>query len=71
MLHPNVLVNSKIDPDKYQGFAFAFGLERMAMLKYAIKDTGNLYDGNMAFLRRYGFKILDWQRDFMILTQNH
>jgi phenylalanyl-tRNA synthetase alpha chain len=59
MVHPNVLKNVNLDPEKYQGFAFAFGIERMAMLKYGVGDIRNLYDGNAIFLRRYGFKVFD------------
>lgn len=59
MLHPNVLKNVGIDHNKYQGFAFGFGIERMAMLKYGIKDIRNLYDGDIRFLKHYGFKIFE------------
>ncbi len=59
MLHPNVLKNVGIDHNKYQGFAFGFGIERMAMLKYGIKDIRNLYDGDVRFLKHYGFKIFE------------
>lgn len=59
MLHPNVLRNAGIDNNKYQGFAFAFGIERMAMLKYGIKDMRYLYDGDLRFLKQYGFKIYE------------
>ena len=38
MVHPNVLRNCGIDPDMYQGFAFGFGWDRMAMLKYDLND---------------------------------
>jgi phenylalanyl-tRNA synthetase alpha chain len=56
MLHPNVLKNADIDPEKYQGFAFAFGVERMGMLKYGIRDIRSLYDGDIRALRAYGFR---------------
>lgn len=59
MLHPNVLRNVNIDTDKYQGFAFGFGVDRMAMLKYGIRDMRNLYDGDVRFLRHYGFKVFE------------
>ncbi len=59
MLHPNVLKNVGMDNTEYQGFAFAFGIERMAMLKYGIKDMRNLYDGDIRFLKHYGFKIFE------------
>ena len=59
MLHPQVLKNVGIDSNKYTGFAFGFGIERMAMLKYGIRDIRNLYDGDIRFLRQYGFKIYE------------
>lgn len=59
MLHPNVLKNVNINTDKYQGFAFGFGIDRMAMLKYGIRDMRNLYDGDVRFLQHYGFKIFE------------
>lgn len=59
MLYPNVLKNVGIDNNEYQGFAFGFGIERMAMLKYGIKDIRNLYDGDIRFLKHYGFRIFE------------
>ena len=38
MVHPNVLKNAKVDPNKFQGFAFGMGIDRLAMLKYGIND---------------------------------
>ena len=59
MLHPNVLNNVNIDTNKYTGFAFGCGIERMAMLKYGIRDIRNLYDGDIRFLKQYGFRIFE------------
>ncbi|MDR1499275.1 MAG: phenylalanine--tRNA ligase subunit alpha [Rickettsiales bacterium] len=59
MLHPNVLRNVNIDIDEYQGFAFGLGIERMAMLKYGVRDMRNMYDGDIRFLKQYGFKIFE------------
>lgn len=59
MLHENVFKNVGVDIAKYQGFAFGFGIERMAMLKYAMGDMRNLYDGDVRFLRHYGFRIFE------------
>lgn len=47
MVHPNVLKNMGIDSDKYQGFAFGIGIERLAMLKYNIPDLRALFSGNV------------------------
>lgn len=55
MVHPNVLRHCGIDPDVYQGFAFGMGIERIAMLKYAIPDLRSFYDTDMRWLRHYGF----------------
>lgn len=55
MVHPNVLRNCGIDPDKYQGFAFGFGWDRMAMLKYGLNDIRAFYDGDIRWLKNSGF----------------
>lgn len=59
MIHPNVLKNVHIDPKELQGFAFGFGVERLAMLKYGIRDIRNLYEGDIRFLKNYNFKIFE------------
>ena len=55
MVHPNVLRNCGIDADKYQGFAFGFGWDRLAMVKYGLMDLRELYGNDVRWLRRYGF----------------
>ena len=50
MVHPNVLRMSNIDPEKYSGFAFGMGLERIALLKYEIDDMRLLYENDIRFL---------------------
>ncbi|MBI3443990.1 MAG: phenylalanine--tRNA ligase subunit alpha [Magnetospirillum sp.] len=59
MVHPNVLRNCGIDPDRYQGFAFGMGVERMAMLKYGIPDLRTFFDSDLRWLKHYGFVPLD------------
>ena len=59
MVHPNVLKNCGIDPEKYQGFAFGTGIERLAMLKYGIPDLRTFFDADMRWLKHYGFVPLD------------
>ena len=54
MVHPNVLEMANIDSNKYTGFAFGLGIERVAMLKYGITDIRDLYTNDIAFLD--GFK---------------
>jgi len=53
MVHPNVLRNVKLDPDKYSGFAFGLGVERIAMLKYGIDDIRLFYENDLRFLRQF------------------
>ena len=55
MVHPNVLKNCNIDPNEYQGFAFGFGWDRMAMLKYNLNDIRPIYDGDIRWLKNNGF----------------
>ncbi len=59
MVHPNVLKNCGLDPDKYQGFAFGMGIDRMAMLKYGIPDLRAFFSGDLRWLKHYGFSMLD------------
>jgi phenylalanyl-tRNA synthetase alpha chain len=55
MVHPNVIANCGLDPEKYQGFAFGMGLDRIAMLKYGIPDLRDMFAADMRWLRQYGF----------------
>ncbi|MDX2028898.1 MAG: phenylalanine--tRNA ligase subunit alpha [Alphaproteobacteria bacterium] len=59
MVHPNVLKNCGLDPEKYQGFAFGMGIERMAMLKYGIPDLRTFFEADIRWLKHYGFMPLD------------
>jgi len=51
MVHPNVLRMGGVDPEKYQGFAWGFGLTRLAMMKYGINEIRHFNSGNLEFLR--------------------
>lgn len=53
MVHPNVLRMSGFDPEKYTGFAFGMGPERIAMLKYGIEDIRHFYSSDVRFLRQF------------------
>lgn len=53
MIHPNVLREGGIDPDKYTGFAFGLGLTRLAMMKYKIKDIRDLNSGSLKALDQF------------------
>ena len=59
MVHPNVLKAGGIDPDRYQGFAFGMGIDRIAMLKYGIPDLRAFFESDLRWLRHYGFLPLD------------
>jgi phenylalanyl-tRNA synthetase alpha chain len=59
MVHRKVLENCGIDSSKYQGFAFGFGLDRMAMLKYGIPDIRSFFESDVRWLKHYGFAALD------------
>jgi len=59
MVHPNVLKNCGIDPDRYQGFAFGMGIERLAMLKYGIPDLRDMFESDARWLKHYSFSILE------------
>jgi phenylalanyl-tRNA synthetase alpha chain len=53
MIHPNVLTEGGIDPEKYTGFAFGLGLTRLAMMKYGIKDIRDLNSGKLSNLGQF------------------
>jgi phenylalanyl-tRNA synthetase alpha chain len=59
MVNPNVLENCKIDPSKYQGFAFGMGIERLSMLKYGITDARSFFESDFRWLNHYGFNPFD------------
>jgi phenylalanyl-tRNA synthetase alpha chain len=59
MVHPRVLDACGIDPKRYQGFAFGMGIERIAMLKYGIPDLRTFFEGDLRWLRHYGFLPLE------------
>ncbi len=53
MVHPNVLRNCGIDPERYTGFAFGLGVERFAMLRYGVNDLRAFFDNDVRFLRQF------------------
>ena len=55
MVHPNVPKNVGLDPDRYQGFAFGLGIDRIAMLKYGMPDLRAFFAGDLRWLTHYGF----------------
>jgi phenylalanyl-tRNA synthetase alpha chain len=59
MVHPAVIRNCGLDPDEWQGFAFGVGVDRLTMLKYGMNDLRAFFDGDLRWLRHYGFSALD------------
>ncbi len=59
MVHPNVLKNVKVNPTKFQGYAFGIGIDRLAMLKYGINDLRAFFDCDYRWLNHFGFDPLD------------
>ena len=59
MVHPNVLKNVKVNPSKYQGYAFGIGIDRLAMLKYGINDLRAFFETDYRWLSHFGFDPLD------------
>ncbi|MFC7681156.1 phenylalanine--tRNA ligase subunit alpha [Paenibacillus sp. GCM10028914] len=53
MVHPKVLEMGGYDPEKYSGFAFGMGVERIAMLKYGVDDIRHFYNNDMSFLKQF------------------
>jgi phenylalanyl-tRNA synthetase alpha chain len=59
MVHPRVIAAAGLDPDEWQGFAFGTGVDRLAMLKYGMDDLRAFFDGDIRWLKHYGFRALD------------
>jgi len=59
MVHPRVIANIGLDPEEWQGFAFGCGIDRLAMLKYGMEDLRAFFDGDIRWLKHYGFRALD------------
>ena len=53
VVNPQVLINCGIDPEEYSGFAFGFGVDRIAMIKYGIPNIRTLYENDVRFLKQY------------------
>ncbi|WP_066550892.1 MULTISPECIES: phenylalanine--tRNA ligase subunit alpha [unclassified Sphingomonas] len=59
MVHPKVIAACGLDPDEWQGFAFGTGVDRLAMLKYGMDDLRAFFDGDLRWLKHYGFSAFD------------
>ena len=53
MVHPNVLANCGIDPEEWQGFAFGFGIDRLAMTKHGVSDLRDVWANDVRLLRQF------------------
>ena len=69
MVHPNVLKNVKVDPKKFQGYAFGIGIDRLAMLKYGINDLRSFFDCDYRWLNHFGFDPLDVPTNYRGLSR--
>ena len=58
MVHPRVIAAAGLDPNEWQGFAFGTGIDRLAMLKYGMNDLRQFFDGDIRWLKHYGFSAL-------------
>ena len=69
MVHPNVLRNVKVNPKKFQGYAFGIGIDRLAMLKYGINDLRAFFDCDYRWLNHFGFDPLDVPTNYRGLSR--
>ena len=69
MVHPNVLRNVKVDPVKFQGYAFGIGIDRLAMLKYGINDLRAFFECDYRWLNHFGFDPLDVPSNYRGLSR--
>ena len=53
VVHPNVLTSSGVDPEKFSGFAFGLGVERLAMLRYGVNDLRMFFENDLKFLKQF------------------
>ena len=69
MVHPNVLRNVKVDSEKFQGYAFGIGIDRLAMLKYGINDLRSFFECDYRWLNHFGFDPLDVPTNYRGLSR--
>ena len=69
MVHPNVLKNVKVDPTKFQGYAFGIGIDRLAMLKYGINDLRAFFETDYRWISHFGFDPLDVPTNYRGLSK--
>ena len=69
MVHPNVLKNVKVNSNKFQGYAFGIGIDRLAMLKYGINDLRSFFETDYRWLNHFGFDPLDVPTNYRGLSR--
>jgi len=69
MVHPNVLKNVNVNPEKYQGYAFGIGIDRLGMLKYGINDLRAFFETDYRWLKHFGFDPLDVPSNYRGLSR--
>jgi len=69
MVHPNVLKNVNVNPDKFQGYAFGIGIDRLGMLKYGINDLRAFFETDYRWLNHFGFDPLDVPSNYRGLSR--
>ena len=68
MVHPNVLRAGGIDPEEWSGFAFGFGIDRMARERHGVDDLREMFTGDMRFAEQFSMKVLlSWLREYVEL----
>ena len=53
MVHPNVLRHVNVDPEKFTGYAFGMGVERLAMLRYGVADLRRFFENDLRFIEQF------------------
>ena len=53
MVHPEIIANAGYDPDRYTGFAFGLGVERIALLRHGVDDIRHFYANDLRFLQQF------------------
>ena len=69
MVHPNVLKNVNVNPNKFQGYAFGIGIDRLGMLKYGINDLRAFFETDYRWLNHFGFDPLDVPSNYRGLSR--
>ena len=69
MLSLQTSMNAKVDPNKFQGFAFGMGIDRLAMLKYGINDLRSFFESDYRWLNYFGFDPLDVPTNYRGLSR--